>query len=135
MPIEELAREVREQRKYLERFDPYRDDASDKSRLRCPADHPEADGRTCGYTLLIDPEKPRDDVECRRCGTIWTSERLVLVALSTPGDPIWMTAQPICEWLGIGAVTLNKWVRSKHVAKRGTLYNVADAIAFKSATP
>ena len=129
-PIEELAREVRDLRHSLEHLDPMRDDVdADRSRLKCPSEHPEADGRICGNWLLVDPDRPRDDIVCRRCRTTWTSERLVLVALATPGDPIWMTAQPICAWLGIHSITLNRWVREKRVTKRGTLFNVQEAIS------
>ena len=129
-PIDDLARELRELTTSLEHLDPLRDNVdTDRSRLKCPAEHPDADGRNCGNWLLVDPERPREDITCRRCHTTWTSERLVLVALATPGDPIWMTAQPICAWLGVGAVTLNKWVRAGHVTRRGTLYNVQEAIA------
>ncbi len=105
----------------LERWDPEREERRAGVRIECPADHPDEDGRLCGYRLTIDPERPRDEVECRRCGTVWTSQRLVLVAKFTDqGVRAWATAEELAKFLEVGTATVGKWARRGLVAKMRT---------------
>lgn len=116
----------------LEQFDPEREERRAGVRVDCPADHPDSDGRLCGYRLVVDPERPRDPVHCRRCGTEWTSQRLVLVAKFAPGGmKAWATAQELAKFLDVGTATIGKWARSGLVAKMrtpdGWVYDIQQA--------
>ena len=93
----------------------------------CAADHPDADGRRCGYELRIDPKMPNDELLCRRCHTSWTSGRLILVALNDPGVVIWAYPDVIEDALGIPKRTLQRWGQDGVVRRRGTQYDVGGA--------
>ncbi len=133
-PIEEYAREIRDLRGSLERFDPDREQARAGVRIECPGDHPDADGTLCGYRLTVDPSRPTEDVECRRCRTVWTSQRLVLVARFAPGGMrAWATAHELAEFLEVGTATIGKWHRRGLVTRmrttRGWVYDIQQASA------
>ena len=105
----------------LERFAKDRDNAKPGVRVRCPADHPEADGRLCLAWLIVDKERPKEDVVCPRCRTTWTQERLVLVANSVPAaEPIWATGEEVMSWLQLSPRTLSRWVKCGSVERRRT---------------
>jgi hypothetical protein len=129
-PLDDLAREVKAMRGDLEGLNP--DKGQTGLRIDCPADHPDADGRLCGYHLRIEPAMPTQDVECRRCGTVWTSQRLVLVARFAPGGmKAWATAHELAEFLEVGHATVAKWARRGQVARmrtsRGWVYDIQQA--------
>lgn len=69
-PIEEVAREVREQRGLLKRHDDDRPTAHVGIPLNCVADHPDADGRACGWRLWTDG---RNVVTCPQCRTDYSA--------------------------------------------------------------
>jgi hypothetical protein len=73
-PLEELAREIREAVHSLERYDPTREGRRDGVPVHCTSDHPDADGRTCGYQLWTNGA---DIVTCGRCLTRWTPDDLL----------------------------------------------------------
>jgi hypothetical protein len=73
-PLEELAREVRDAAKALERYNPERGGRRDGVPVTCAADHPDADGRTCGYGLWT---HAGDTITCPRCLTRWTPDELL----------------------------------------------------------
>lgn len=116
----------------LERFAQDADEQKPGTRIKCPADHPDADGRLCGAWLIVDAARPADLVICHRCRTDWTAERLVLVAQAVPSaEPIWSTAEPLCRFLKIHARTLHGWVKAGDVTRRwtpdGWIYDVHQA--------
>lgn len=125
-PVEDYAREIRDQRIALERLDPDHD-RPDGIRVPCPADGPEADGRDCGYRLTVDAKRPADDVCCPRCRTTWTSGRLILVALNDAKVTIWAYPADIEDALGIPKRTLQRWAQNGTVRRRGTQYDVGAA--------
>lgn len=92
----------------------------------CPADHPDADGRRCGYELRVDIKRPADDVYCARCGTAWAVSRLVLVALSDPEITVWAYPADIATF-GVKASTLRQWHSRGHIRKNGNRYDVGAA--------
>lgn len=116
----------------LERFDPEREHARAGVRIDCPGDHPDADGTLCGYHLTVDPVRPREEVPCRRCGTTWTSQRLVLVAKYAPGGmKSWATAQELGKFLEVAPATIGKWSRRGKVdrmrTREGWVYDIHQA--------
>lgn len=116
----------------LERWDPEREDRRAGVRIECPGDHPDADGRLCGYQLTVDPERPREDITCRRCGTAWTSQRLVLVAkFADCGMKAWATAEELGAFLEVGHATIGKWARRGLVdrmrTRDGWVYDIQQA--------
>lgn len=73
-PIEELAREIRDERSRLARYDHERPDRKPGIPVRCLADHPDGDGRACDWRLHTDGTHI---VVCPQCGTQWTPEALL----------------------------------------------------------
>lgn len=121
-PIEDYARELRDARWALERLDPDRDKPG--PRIPCQADHPDADGRTCGYRLVVTMDRPADDVTCPRCGDTTTAGRILLSALNDPAVTVWAYPADITEALGIAARTLRDWGAKGEVRRMGSRYDV-----------
>jgi hypothetical protein len=125
-PVEDYANEVRSARWQLEALDPDRD-KPEGMRVPCPAPHPEADGRTCGYRLNVTMERAADDVCCPRCRETWSGNRLMLVALTDPAVVIWAYPDVITGTIGVPAATLRQWHRRGHLPKRGNRYDAGAA--------
>ena len=123
-PVDDMAREVRDLRVGLEQLDPDRDRPG--LRIPCPADNAEADGRSCGYRLVLTANLA-DDVYCPRCATTWTGNRLILVALNDPGVTVWAYPDVIEATLGVNATTLRQWHARGHVTRNGSRYDVGAA--------
>lgn len=73
-PLEEMAREIHGAAHALARYDPAREGRRDGVPVHCTSDHPDADGRTCGYQLWTNGA---DIVTCGRCLTRWTPDDLL----------------------------------------------------------
>lgn len=125
-PLDVLASEVRDCRQRLEHLDPDHDKPVGE-RVPCPAPHPDADGRTCGYRLVVDMSKPADDVTCRRCRTTTTGGRIILAALSDPNVTVWAYPADINDALGIAEGTLRQWHRRGEIRRNGNRYDVGAA--------
>jgi len=120
-PIEVLAGEVGAARGALNRYD---EDRSGESAwtLRCPGDHPDADGRPCGWRLRM---VPGSDVviTCRQCSTAWTPTSLLALGLSTV-DVIFAYPADIEAVLGISAATLRQWFHRGLIERYGSQYDI-----------
>lgn len=125
-PIDDMAREVRELRVDLERLDPDHDRPAGE-RYPCTAPHPDADGRECGYRLVVDMTHAADDITCRRCGTTTTGGRIILSALSDPAVTVWAYPGDIADALGIAEGTLRQWHRRGEIRRNGNRYDVGAA--------
>jgi hypothetical protein len=121
-PIEDLASEVKGLRWQLEALDPDRDKPG--PRIPCNGDHPDQDGRTCGYRLVVTMERPADDVTCPRCGSTTTAGRILLGALNDPGVTVWAYPADITDALGIAPTTLRQWSSRGHIRRLGSRYDV-----------
>lgn len=126
-PVDDLAREVSTMRWQLEHLDPANNGAEPGSRLQCPADHPDADGRLCHATIRYDRQRPGDDIHCPRCRTVWSAARLLLVALNDETQAIWMYPAEVESLIGIPKRTLQRWGQDGTVGRRGTQYDVGAA--------
>lgn len=125
-PIETFAQEVRELRDSLEHLDPDHDRPAGE-RYPCTAPHPEADGRECGYRLVVDMTHAADDITCRRCGTTTTGGRIILAALSDPAVTVWAYPADINDALGIAEGTLRQWHKRGQIRRNGNRYDVGAA--------
>jgi len=123
-PTDDLAREMRELRAGLEHYDPAHTGDAHGTRLRCPSDHPDGDGRLCHARIVYDRERPRDDIGCPRCGTTWTGARLLLLALSDDTQVIWAYAADVIALTDINASTLRVWAHRGVVARDGARYDI-----------
>lgn len=125
-PVEDFAREIRECRRTLARHD---DDRPDNSGIRipCPSDHPDADGRDCGWRLVLRIGEPASVIVCPQCQEHWTSARLLIVGLSDPEVTIWAYPDVIEDTLGIPGRTLRHWASVGAVARLGSRYDVGAA--------
>jgi hypothetical protein len=73
-PLDDLAREVHDQRARLNRHDDNRHARPAGIPLRCVAEHPDADGRTCGWGIRTNGH---DAVTCPQCRTTYTPDQLL----------------------------------------------------------
>jgi len=107
----------------LESIDPDHD-TDDRSKLKCPGDHPDADGRRCHAILLYDREHPSEDICCRRCGTTWTGARLLLLTYIDDTQTVWAYTAEIVDRLPIAAATLRQWGKRGHIPRRNSQYDI-----------
>ena len=110
----------------LNRFDPTRPDTP--WRVPCPADHPDHDGRRCGWRLHIHRDQLRAAFDCPACHHPWTADRLLLVALNDPAVTVWATLQDCEAVTGVPGRTLRSWAERGHIQRRGTLYDIGAAL-------
>lgn len=122
-PIEDMAREIRDARWSLERLDPDHE-KDDRTYMKCPGDHPDADGRLCHARIHYDREHPADDIHCRRCGTTWTGARLLLLTYLDESQVVWAYAAEVTDRLKVEPATLRQWVKRGHIPKRGSQYDI-----------
>lgn len=82
---------------------------------------------TCGYRIALQPGDLHGDVRCPRCGTTWTAQRLLLVALTDPAVTIWADRDTIEDALGIPVRTLRRWADLGAVPRHGSRYDAGAA--------
>ena len=97
-------------------------------RIPCPATMP--DGSYCDKPLKVDSDDPLKLFECRKCGSTWSTIRLIAVAMSNPQQPVWLDAEAIATWVGISERQVYRIIKTNKVARRGSLYDVT---AFRNA--
>jgi len=97
-------------------------------RIPCPSTMP--DGSYCDNRLKVDSDDPMKLFECRKCGSTWSTLRLVAVALSVPGQQVWLDAEAIAIWVGISERQVYRIIKVNKIARRGNLYDVT---AFRNA--
>jgi hypothetical protein len=84
-------------------------------RVECPAD----DGETlCGNSLRVTGLDIDNEVECRKCGTVWPVERLILVAEAS-GKRIWVDVEAVAIYFSLHPGTVNTWAKSGYISKHG----------------
>jgi len=125
-PIDDMARELRDLVSTLEHLDPDYDRPIGE-RFPCTAPHPDADGRDCGYRIVVDMAHPADDITCRRCGNTTTAGRIILTALNDPRVTVWAYPADIADTLGIPKRTLQRWGQDGDVRRNGSRYDVGAA--------
>jgi len=126
-PLDDFATEARQKRRGLEHYDPEYDAGPTGTKLACPAEHEEADGRRCHGRLVYDRERPRDDLTCPRCHTVWTGARLLLLALSDDTQEIYAYPADILAVVDIPAATLRQWVKRGQLRRDGGRYDIGQA--------
>jgi hypothetical protein len=131
--IEELHHDAQQLAATLTALDPANDEIS-HTIINCPADHPDADGTSCGQRLRINPENLGATITCRNCKTVWTIDRLIHVALSVDNIEVWCEGEWLRQWFGIHQTTLNQWVKDGRITKRGELYSIPDAMRTAQST-
>jgi hypothetical protein len=89
-------------------------------RVQCPASVGESD---CGHSLRFTAIDIQDDVRCESCGTLWTVQRLVLVA-EAAGKSIWVDLEAAATYFAIHPTTIRKWHKDGHVNRRGHQYDL-----------
>lgn len=118
-------------------------------RIPCPADFEveriDDDGLTvdtvvvaCATPLrIIRHEDGRldlhSDLYCPNCGTEWTAQRLLLVALADPRVTIWADADAIHAATGIPLRTIRDWGARGRIARRASEYDAGAAFRLRHA--
>lgn len=96
-------------------------------KIACPADNSE--GLPCGNYLPLHDEDLMEIFSCKRCGSEWSTFRLIAVALTHPHAEFWLDAEAIASWLSISERRVHQIVKSNSIAKRGQLIDVKAVIA------
>lgn len=93
--------------------------------IKCPTSLEEfAEGgeeiiyKSCDQRLTL-LDSPIGIIECKRCGTEWTTLRLVAVAVSSPGNVIWFDSGAIAAFLGITPDYVTKIAKRFNAKRRG----------------
>ena len=109
--------------------------------IPCPADVDQEDGSeptACERRLTIERHDDGrldlySDIHCPDCGTVWTAQRLLLVALADERVTVWGYPEAITVALGIPAATLRKWHERKRIRKSGNRYDAGQAFRLRHA--
>ena len=95
--------------------------ADKAKRISCPADIGE--DQRCGQILKVQEDDLGEIINCRKCQTEWTTGRLIAVALTDSSNDVWLDAEAIAGYLGVGEKVIYKIAKKHQIAKRGQLYN------------
>ena len=125
--LEQFSANLRSALGALRAYDPER--AARGWGIPCPADR---DEDACRHLLHVNRHEDgsldlHSDIHCTSCGTTWTAQRLLLVALSDARVTIWAYPSEITGALGILPRTLRKWHERGRVARSGGRYDAGAA--------
>lgn len=98
--------------------------------IPCPADVDEDE--VCGRRLTIERHDDgrldlHTDIRCPSCGTVWTAQRLLLVALADTRVTVWGYPEAITAALGIPRSTLQRWAEKGTIRRLGGRYDAGAA--------
>jgi len=96
-------------------------------KIACPADN--AQGLQCGQYLPLQDDDLMALFSCKRCGSEWSTFRLIAVAIAHPYAEFWLDAEAIASWLSISERRVHQIVKTNSIAKRGQLIDVKSVIA------
>jgi hypothetical protein len=68
-------------------------------------------------------------VDCRSCGTTWTTRRLLLVAAADSQSEIWLDVAAMAEMTGQPERTLRDWAQRGLVAREHGRYSLGSVQA------
>lgn len=133
-PVDDLASQVRRALGVLRALDPTRE-RNDSWGIPCPADLTDEDNLVtdaCGRRLRIERHDDgrldlHTDIHCPDCGTEWTAQRLLLVALADERVTVWAYPDVIGTSLAIPLGTLRQWHARGHIARSGGRYDAGAA--------
>lgn len=95
-------------------------------RLPCPVDL--EDGSICNGLVAIKGNDVLETVQCNKCKTSWSAARLIAVAMSDPRLEIWLDAEAIGEWVGLGERQVLRVVAKNNIPKKGALIELQSFI-------
>ncbi len=125
--LEQFASNIRRAVGTLRALDPSR--PAHSWGIPCPAD---VGADACRRVLRLERHDDgrldlHSDIHCPGCGTTWTAQRLLLVALADTRVTIWAYPAEIGDALAIPAATLRKWHERGQVARLGGRYDAGAA--------
>lgn len=97
-------------------------------RIPCPTTVGEHE--TCNFPIPVKGNDLLEPVDCKRCKTQWTPARLIAVAMTTPGQEVWLDIEAISGWVGLSEKQVRRICKKLHIPKRGQLF---DVVAFQKA--
>jgi hypothetical protein len=86
-------------------------------RINCPSD--DASGLPCGRSLRLYPDDILRLFTCPGCHSEWSTLRVMMVALESPGDPIWTDIDAVALFMRMSTATALKLGKSEKIAHRG----------------
>lgn len=127
--IQDFAREIRElhgmgvaaSRQFVKRT----------RKITCPAD--DREGLPCGNLLNLREDDVLELFSCKKCGSEWSTYRLIVVALSDPRTEFWLDAEAIASWLHLTPRRVQQIAKEHRVAKRGSLYDLKAILQARTA--
>jgi len=133
--IEQLAGQVHRAITTLRTLDPTHE-RRDGWGIPCPADL--EDGEPCSRRLTIERHDDgrldlHTDITCPDCGTTWTAQRLLLVALADERVTVWGYPEAITAALAIPSATLRKWHERGRITRLGNRYDAGQAFRLRHA--
>jgi hypothetical protein len=90
-------------------------------RVTCPSD---TDQGECGQTLRVTGQDFGGQVTCRACGTVWLTDRLLMVVASSLHAELWLDPEAASEWVGVHVRTLRKWANAGKIKREHGRYEV-----------
>ena len=97
-------------------------------RIPCPT---ETDTGACNASLKINHDDPLAIFECRKCGSQWTTLRLVAVAMSSR-ESVWLDAEAIGSYLGMTIKNVYEFARRHKISRRGELLNLQEFMKLRN---
>jgi hypothetical protein len=95
-------------------------------RIPCPSDD-------CKRFIVIDVEFLFGDVKCFGCKNQWPLLRLITLAMSNKSKKFFLDVEAIALWLGISERQVWKIIKGNNVSRKGSLYNISEIVASRSA--
>lgn len=94
--------------------------------VACPAPS-DGDSGSCGRRLRVHAADPEAEVRCDRCGTTWSTSRLLLLGMGS-GD-VWADVEAVASFVGVSEASIRRWARAGRVRRQGARYSVTDVRA------
>lgn len=95
-------------------------------RIPCPT--PMTSDTTCNFPIPVKGDDLLEPVQCKRCATQWTPARLIAVAMTTPGQEVWLDIEAISGWVGLSEKQVRRICKECDIPRRGQLF---DVVAFQ----
>jgi hypothetical protein len=88
-------------------------------RVTCPTD---TNTGECGNTLRITGQDFGQEITCKKCQTLWPTDRLLHVVATSTEAEIWVDTEAAARHTGVPESTLRRWGKTGKIKRKGSLY-------------